>query len=267
MKKAFLNTLPCSAWFYACLFFIATNTLFASCKKESTASATPGVLTSSATKFEKPTDNITFTWTVSTVKNSNTALGLFLQVDKKGNNFSSPANVYLTRESLAKTFTGVEFNDVLTKQLKLTVGSASDIEVRLKSVSSDGTVETFYTNAVSVNVKAFNPPPYSKLWMVGDATPNGWNIDNPNPMTQSAADPFVFIYEGNLKAGEFKIPTTTKNWGTDYYMPLTNHQDITVTGVQLVKGGNPDFKWQIITAGTYKVMLNTFSNTIEIKKQ
>ena len=38
----------------------------------------------------------------------------------------------------------------------------------------------------------------STLFMVGDATPTGWSIDSPTPMTQSEADPLVFDWEGSL---------------------------------------------------------------------
>ena len=32
----------------------------------------------------------------------------------------------------------------------------------------------------------------STLYMVGDATPNGWSIDNPTPFTATEEDPLVF---------------------------------------------------------------------------
>lgn len=249
------------------LFVGMVALILASCKKDGVASATPGALSVSTNSFSKPSDVVTFSWTNSTIKNSSTGIGLFLEFGKKGNSFADAANVYLGRDILLKEFTGGAFNDILKNQLQLPSGTSSDLEVRLRSVSSDGTVETFFTNTVDISATPFDPPPYSKLWMVGDATPNGWNIDGPTPMQQDLTDPFVFFYEGQLNAGEFKIPTTTGNWGTDFYMPLTNHQDISLPDVQLVVGGNPDLKWQITVAGNYKITLNLFSETIEIKMQ
>lgn len=107
-------------------------------------------------------------------------------------------------------------------------------------------------------------PPYSELWIVGDATPNGWNIDNPNQMVQDEGDPFIFTYYENLTAGEFKIPTATGNWGADFYMPLVNEQDLSLTGVQRISGGSPDNKWRITTPGAYKIILNLRELTISI---
>lgn len=109
-------------------------------------------------------------------------------------------------------------------------------------------------------------PAYSQLWIVGDATPNGWNIDNPNKMTVDVFNPYVFHYYEKLNAGEFKMPTSTGNWGADFYRPLTNDPSITDTTAVLVLGSTnpPDNKWKITTAGAYKVSLNILSNSIHI---
>lgn len=118
---------------------------------------------------------------------------------------------------------------------------------------------------LSISVTEGSEPLFNALWMVGDATPNSWNIDNPSPMRLDRSNPFVFSYSGILNAGEFKIPTAKGNWGGDFYMPFVNYQDLTLTDVRLVTGGNPDYKWKIINAGNYKVKLDISSNKIEIK--
>jgi starch-binding outer membrane protein SusE/F len=117
---------------------------------------------------------------------------------------------------------------------------------------------------LTASIEATTTPPYTRLWMLGDATPTGWNIDAPTEMRVDSSNLFVFGYNGLLSAGEFKIPTTTGNFSTDYYMPLVNHQDITETGVQLVPVGGPDNKWKITTAGPYKVKLNLQTMKMDI---
>lgn len=116
-----------------------------------------------------------------------------------------------------------------------------------------------------ITIKPFTP--YAQLWMVGDATPAGWNISSPTPMVQTAGNPYEFTYTGALKAGEFKIPVALGNWSGDFYMPPTNHPDISSTEVAFIPGGNPDNKWQIITPGDYKVTINQLYETINIQKQ
>jgi starch-binding outer membrane protein SusE/F len=116
-----------------------------------------------------------------------------------------------------------------------------------------------------INIKPFTP--YAKLWIVGDATPAGWDIVNPTSMVQTPGNPYEFTYTGPLKAGEFKIPVALGNWSVDYYMPPANHPDINRTEVVFIPGGNPDNKWQITSPGNYRVVLNQLQETISIQKQ
>lgn len=124
---------------------------------------------------------------------------------------------------------------------------------------------TLDVRAMTITIEKFTP--YTQLWMVGDATPAGWNIDAPTAMTPDPANPYVFTYSGQLKAGEFKFPVATGDWGTDYFMPAVNHQPLDSTAVRFVKGGQPDNKWQVTTPGTYTITLNTLYETILIQQQ
>ena len=130
-------------------------------------------------------------------------------------------------------------------------------------------VYTIDVNLISltINISKAQAPLYSQLWIVGDATPNGWNIDAPNQMKVSPFNPYIFTYNEVLNAGEFKIPTTTGNWGADFYRPLTNHPPITDTSAVLTFGNAnpPDDKWQITDAGAYKISLNIQYNSIHIE--
>jgi len=120
--------------------------------------------------------------------------------------------------------------------------------------------------SLTISVTKAVAPLYSQLWIVGDATPNGWNIDNPNQMKVDVFNSYIFHYNEILNAGEFKMPTTTGNWGGDFYRPLSNHPPITDTTAALVLGSTnpPDNKWQITTSGAYKISLNIGYNSIHI---
>jgi hypothetical protein len=108
--------------------------------------------------------------------------------------------------------------------------------------------------------------------MLGDATPNGWNDDDPTPM-KATSDPNVFVYEGNLTAGEFKIPVAIKNgFAGPYFRPEMNHPPITDTHAPFVaqaanQADKDDYKWQITEAGKYKVTINQLYETISIVKE
>lgn len=124
---------------------------------------------------------------------------------------------------------------------------------------------------LNMNIQILPFQPYTKLWIVGDATPNGWNIDAPSVMT-ATSDPNVFTYSGRLNVGEFKFPVKTGDWGADFFRPYSNHPDISETNAQFVKHGTPpddtdDYKWYIPIAGNYTITLNQLYETISIVKQ
>lgn len=110
----------------------------------------------------------------------------------------------------------------------------------------------------------------ANLYIVGDATPAGWNIDAPTPLTQSADDPLVWSWTGHLNPGEFKAPLTTGNWGCNYLMPLTDQCPITHSGAaepkfQVVPGGNPDWKWRVQEGGDYTITFNLRTYAFDVK--
>ncbi|MBO9635611.1 MAG: SusF/SusE family outer membrane protein [Chitinophagaceae bacterium] len=119
--------------------------------------------------------------------------------------------------------------------------------------------------AMTMNIKPFTP--FAQVWMVGDATPTGWNIDNPTPMVVDPADPNVFKWSGPLKVGELKLPVETGDWGGDFFMPVLNASGPGSTQMKFVPGGSPDFKWKITEAGNYTITINQLYETISIQKQ
>lgn len=92
------------------------------------------------------------------------------------------------------------------------------------------------------------------LYMVGDATPAGWNIDAPTELQRTST--YVFTYTGHLNTGELKCPLSTGDWDCTYIMPVENGCIINSGGVadpafNVVPGGNPDNKWRVEEEGDY----------------
>lgn len=111
--------------------------------------------------------------------------------------------------------------------------------------------------------------PYDNVWMVGDATPAGWDIDHPWPMNHDEHRPEIFYYDGYLNQGEMKCPLQSdRGWGCDYLMPLEGgtSQDGD-PAIQVVPGGNPDNKWNITAPGDYHLEINTSLMTITFEKK
>ncbi len=97
----------------------------------------------------------------------------------------------------------------------------------------------------------------STLYMVGDATPNGWSIDTPTPLTQSGEDALIFTWEGTLNTGEMKLCLTTGSWDAGFIRPVNNQEAISKSNISgqtfVMWAGDPDNKWRITEAGKYRL--------------
>lgn len=122
---------------------------------------------------------------------------------------------------------------------------------------------------LTITIESIVGPPFSQIYIVGDASPSGWDVDNPKAFTQSQTNPFIFTYEANLTSGSFKILAGAKgNWCGEWYRPLTDGQALSSTSVDQNSGCSADNKWNISSGdvGRYRIELNTANNTISIKK-
>jgi hypothetical protein len=126
--------------------------------------------------------------------------------------------------------------------------------------------------------------PYAGLYLVGDATPNGWTLSSATAMTADASNPYLFTWTGALKAGEMKISCDKKSdWMGAWFMAdasdkaptggvenavFVDKSDATFKAMYPdVAIGDVDMKWKIATAGTYTITLNQLKETISIVKQ
>ncbi len=95
----------------------------------------------------------------------------------------------------------------------------------------------------------------SALYMVGDATPNGWSIDSPTPLAAEGEDPLVFEWEGSLSTGEMKLCLVAGSWDVPFIRPEVNGEEISSTDISeatfAMHAGDPDNKWKIAEAGVY----------------
>jgi hypothetical protein len=105
-----------------------------------------------------------------------------------------------------------------------------------------------------------------RVYMVGDATPAGWDISQPTIMEKNGN---VHTYNGVLKAGGIKFPTKYA-WDGPTYMAPTADQEITKAGIKdgkilYTEKGDPDQKFKVVDAGTYKITLDTEKLTINVE--
>ena len=123
--------------------------------------------------------------------------------------------------------------------------------------------------------------PYTEMYMVGDATPNGWDLGNATPMTQDAADANIFTWSGHLNTGEMKFsPDKQDDWNGAWFMAASNGEEPTGTTQKVtfinksdngcqeqykdISIGGIDNKWRIVEAGNYMVTLNQLLEEVTI---
>ena len=107
------------------------------------------------------------------------------------------------------------------------------------------------------------------LYMVGDATPKGWDIVG-TAMTKASSTPLEFTWQGELKVGEFKIALTSTNndFSGDWLQAPAAGTEVNASGIDkgnVVKGGD-DNKWKVTAAGTYKITVNFSTKKITITR-
>lgn len=102
---------------------------------------------------------------------------------------------------------------------------------------------------------------HAELWMIGTATPNGWQIDKGVLLKQDAENPMVYTATAELKEGGFKF-IVNKYMGFDQTAYVKDAADDS----KVVYGGD-DNKWNITEAGIYDVKLNLANMTITVAKK
>ncbi|MCW3073418.1 MAG: hypothetical protein JWP69_487 [Flaviaesturariibacter sp.] len=259
------------------LLFIAAfvSTALWSCKKDENKvyfeGGTAPVLTASATtpvtlapanqsnvamRFDWTNPNYKFTTGVSSQD-----VTYILQVDTTGANFTSPSmqEVSIPKE-LSTSFTVKELNTILTK-LNVLEDMPHSIQFRIKSTLGNNSAVLFsnvLTRVITPYLDVAVPiPTAGNLWIVGDASPNGWN----NPLQAAYVTTHKFtkvsntLYELTLAmpgGGAYKLLQDNGNWATQYHMLAGGSWS---SGDFEKRDADPGFPGPP-TAGTYKITVN-----------
>ena len=114
---------------------------------------------------------------------------------------------------------------------------------------------------------------YDNMWMVGDATPGGWEWNSMVKMTQSEQNGNIFTWTGHLNAGEIKFsldgPTVDAFSGNFVFATKENASILDDTNIVIRNTDGKDYKWKLSEqeAGTYTITINFNTNKISFEKQ
>ena len=137
----------------------------------------------------KDLEAVKFSWTnpnyLFTTGLSSQDVSYLLEVDTTNSNFTNPSRKSITiAKNLSLTMTQGELNDYLLNQLVLKAGQSHNVEMRVTSSINNkvplvSNVLKFVLTPFAIPPKV-TPPVTNKLYLVGSATPGGWN--NPVPV-------------------------------------------------------------------------------------
>lgn len=157
---------------------------------------------------------VAFTWTEADFGYpASTTYTLQLALNEEG--FSQPVSDEIGTAILRQEYTVAEFNALAT-QLGIPAGTEQDVLVRIQAMVAR-TDKASYSKPVTIKVTPYvAESPYATLYLVGDATEADWNLGQAVPMFRDEANPFVYIFTGNFKAGSLKIMATTTVWAPQW---------------------------------------------------
>ena len=100
-----------------------------------------------------------------------------------------------------------------------------------------------------------------ELYIVGNATPNGWDAQRAQYMRQDTEDQSKFTYEGVLNRGEFKLLLKPGEWLPCY---VRNAEDSTKMVYRATEKDYPDCKWWIPKKSNYRIEAHVDNLTMTV---
>ncbi len=216
-----------------------------------TASATELVLTES----EHSSEALELAWTSGTNYGNGNRINYTLQIARSGSEFANPTTIKSdVQQEYSWTPTVESLNSILTNDLGIAAGQSATIDARVIAsvVGLEGQDQVATTSFTATTYQAVT----ETLYLIGDATPNGWSADNATAMERT--DNGIFTWTGNLTAGEFKFITSLGSFLPSYNDAGNGNLYYRTSDDQA------DDKWIIDNPHCYKIDVNLLTLTIAI---
>ena len=107
----------------------------------------------------------------------------------------------------------------------------------------------------------------TEVWMIGDATPGGWSLDDASAFSAVEGKAHVFTWQGNLVGGTFKA-CIIRDFGAPFIRPASGNVTVSKSGVSesgFIYTKDPDDQWRVTEAGEYKITLDLEHCTIAVE--
>ncbi len=201
---------------------------------------------------------ISFNWNASNYGSNN--INYALQLDTVGGNFTHPQTVQYGSGVLTSSFL---VNDLNTAAIAAGVsgGSTKNVEFRIVSYLGSGyTTPLVNSSVVTISITTFTPIPPT-LFIVGDATPGGWNNPVPLPSQQfTRLDAVSYGIVVNLTAGKsYLLLPVNGDWTHKYGGASATGGALLADGA--VPGSNTPAP---STSGMYQIVVNFQTGTYTV---
>jgi len=212
--------------------------------------------------FSNPNvEALKFTWTSGSNQGTNAAISYTFQMDVQGNNFAGGISIDLGRQIYEQSYTNEDLNDMLIDKFGIPIDTEVTLESRVTATVASDDIQPETSNVQIVTVKTYMPITKT-LYLIGDATPNGWDADNATEMKPIASVPKGFTWTGALTPGNFKFITTLGSFAPSY----NKGADDTELYLRESFDDSYDEQFTITEGGTYTINVNLITLTISITR-
>ena len=200
------------------------------------------------------------TWTSGTNQGTGAAISYFFEMDLKGNDFQGGIKYDIGKtDSRVISFTNKELTDTLMHYFPtIPLEQYSEFEMRVTATVAAASVPTQVSPVKSVKIA-----PYKwrvlNLYIIGDATPNGWDNQLATIMSSDYDNIAHFTWQGMLNKGEIKFNAQLGDWYPCY---VRDNDDPTKMHYREKEEDYPDNKWVIEEAGNYFIDVNLDELTV-----
>ena len=212
---------------------------------------------------EGSTQAIEFVWTSGTNHGTGSAIAYELQIDLQDSDSAFAEGIHWVLGKTAShtlSFSHTEWQDTLMHYFpSLPLEAYTTLQTRVIATIVM-TQEVQVSPVITWVVMPYVERP-QELYLVGNATPNGWDAQRAQYMKQDTEDPCLFTYEGVLSRGEFKLLLKPGEWLPCY---VRNAEDSTKMVYRATEEAYPDCKWWIPKKSNYRIEAHVDNLTMTV---
>ena len=172
---------------------------------------------------------LTLSWTTGTNYGSGNRISYTLELAKAGTDFANAYSVDLGTGTYQWTKKVEELNQFLHTQFGIGYDVKAELEARITAVVA-GMEDQKQIATTAFTVTTYQPVT-TTLYLIGDATPNGWSADNATAMERTDNGQFTWTGNGSAVAELVDVERVADSSFVPSYVQANDHSDLGSFGV------------------------------------